>query len=106
MKPVVQGSSSVSARPRVASDDAVEPVDETSERTERWTEAAVAAAADALDGRPGSQETDDDGNADGRVVTPAPPANLCVTVASRIPEMLAESMSLAGDDDPPPPAKR
>lgn len=104
MKPVVQGPSSIAARPKVGADDAVESVDETSERTERWTEAAVAAAADALDEQ--QQQSDGDGNADGRVVTPAPPANLCVTVASRIPEMLAESMSLAGDDDPPPPAKR
>lgn len=74
-----------------AAEAAVEAVDETGEQTQQWADAAAAAAAAAS-------------SASGRVVA-EPPTNLCVTVASRIPEMLAESMSLA-DEDAPPPAKR
>lgn len=68
---------------------AVEAVDAPSEQTEKWAAVADAAAAEAAQARAGA----------GRVADPLP-QNLCVTVASRIPEMLAESMSLAGDDDP------
>ena len=68
----------------------MEAVDATSEQTEKWAAVAEAAAAEAAQAR----------SAAGRVAAPLS-QNLCVTVASRIPEMLAESMSLAGDDDPP-----
>jgi hypothetical protein len=73
---------------------AVQAVDETAELTQKWAGADAAAAAEAAD----AAEVEE-GNAEGRVAV-APEQNLCVTVASRIPEMLAESMALAGDDAP------
>jgi hypothetical protein len=80
-------------RPAVNADEpddaAVEAVDAAGEQTEKWAAVADAAAAEAAQARAGA----------GRVADPLP-QNLCVTVASRIPEMLAESMSLAGDDEP------
>lgn len=72
---------------------AVQAVDETAEATQRWAGEDAAAAVDA-----------EAANTSGRVVAP-PEQNLCVTVASRIPEMLAESMALAGDEAPPAPKR-
>lgn len=63
--------------------------------TQRWAEASEHAAADAADA---------EANHEGRVIAP-PAQNLCVTVASRVPEMLAESMSLADEEAPPAPKR-
>jgi len=80
----------------------VQAVDETAESTQKWEGADAAAAADAQANVQGANA--EEANVSGRVVE-QPPQNLCVTVASRIPEMLAESMALAGDDAPPTPKR-